>query len=202
MSRAERLIPRLISAIRVWLPQQEGPKASSSARAVPVARRLSRPISFYVYVNGYQNLVDGVKRRRAQSGTARRPWASQAKQAQTQLGQLASKRCRISGLDLHRRLAGRPRRICPCIAALAWLVTNWSSSRRAASPQQPGRLDPAGARHRYPALASRHGCRGQRVLPRGRVELLASFSQAGMSGLLDERRGRRGPVKLRPEIMK
>ena len=28
--------------------------------------------------------------------------------------------------------------------------------------------------------------------------VLASFSQAGMSGLLDERRGRRGPVKLRP----
>src|SRR5258706_9915314 len=31
--------------------------------------------------------------------------------------------------------------------------------------------------------------------------VLASFSQAGMSGLLDERRGRRGPVKLRPEIV-
>src|SRR5436190_24339097 len=30
--------------------------------------------------------------------------------------------------------------------------------------------------------------------------VLASFSQAGMAGLLDERRGRRGPVKLRPEI--
>ncbi len=30
--------------------------------------------------------------------------------------------------------------------------------------------------------------------------VLASFSQAGMPGLLDERRGRRGPVKLRPEI--
>ncbi len=29
----------------------------------------------------------------------------------------------------------------------------------------------------------------------------ASFSQAGMTGLLDERRGRRGPVKLRPEIV-
>jgi len=28
----------------------------------------------------------------------------------------------------------------------------------------------------------------------------ASFEQAGMTGLLDERRGRRGPVKLRPEI--
>ena len=27
----------------------------------------------------------------------------------------------------------------------------------------------------------------------------ASFEQAGMTGLLDERRGRRGPVKLRPE---
>lgn len=31
--------------------------------------------------------------------------------------------------------------------------------------------------------------------------VLASFSQAGMSGLLDEPRGRRGPVKLRPEIV-
>lgn len=29
----------------------------------------------------------------------------------------------------------------------------------------------------------------------------ASFEQAGMAGLLDERRGRRGPVKLRPEII-
>jgi transposase len=28
----------------------------------------------------------------------------------------------------------------------------------------------------------------------------ASFEQAGMAGLLDERRGRRGPVKLSPEI--
>jgi hypothetical protein len=28
----------------------------------------------------------------------------------------------------------------------------------------------------------------------------ASFEQAGMAGLLDERRGRRGPVKMRPEI--
>jgi Helix-turn-helix domain len=28
----------------------------------------------------------------------------------------------------------------------------------------------------------------------------ASFEQAGMAGLLDERRGRRGPVKLRAEI--
>ena len=28
----------------------------------------------------------------------------------------------------------------------------------------------------------------------------ADFEQAGMAGLLDERRGRRGPVKLRPEI--
>ena len=28
----------------------------------------------------------------------------------------------------------------------------------------------------------------------------ASFERAGMAGLLDERRGRRGPVKLRPEI--
>ncbi len=31
--------------------------------------------------------------------------------------------------------------------------------------------------------------------------VLASFSEAGMSGLLDEARGRRGPVKLRPEIV-
>lgn len=29
----------------------------------------------------------------------------------------------------------------------------------------------------------------------------AAFEQAGMAGLLDERRGRRGPVKLRPEIV-
>ena len=29
----------------------------------------------------------------------------------------------------------------------------------------------------------------------------ASFEQSGMAGLLDERRGRRGPVKLRPEIV-
>jgi hypothetical protein len=29
----------------------------------------------------------------------------------------------------------------------------------------------------------------------------ASFEQAGMAGLLDERRGRRGPVKLRPDII-
>ena len=29
----------------------------------------------------------------------------------------------------------------------------------------------------------------------------ASFEQLGMAGLLDERRGRRGPVKLRPEIV-
>src|SRR5438034_834747 len=28
----------------------------------------------------------------------------------------------------------------------------------------------------------------------------AGFAEAGMAGLLDERRGRRGPVKLRPEI--
>jgi transposase len=28
----------------------------------------------------------------------------------------------------------------------------------------------------------------------------ADFAEAGMAGLLDERRGRRGPVKLRPEI--
>jgi transposase len=31
--------------------------------------------------------------------------------------------------------------------------------------------------------------------------VLASFSEAGMAGLLDEARGRRGPVKLRPEIV-
>jgi transposase len=31
--------------------------------------------------------------------------------------------------------------------------------------------------------------------------VLASFSASGMSGLLDEARGRRGPVKLRPEIV-
>ena len=29
----------------------------------------------------------------------------------------------------------------------------------------------------------------------------AAFEQSGMAGLLDERRGRRGPVKLRPEIV-
>jgi len=31
--------------------------------------------------------------------------------------------------------------------------------------------------------------------------VLTSFAQAGMTGLLDEPRGRRGPVKLRPEIV-
>ncbi|GAB7007764.1 helix-turn-helix domain-containing protein [Nocardioides sp. AN3] len=31
--------------------------------------------------------------------------------------------------------------------------------------------------------------------------VLASFSESGMSGLLDEARGRKGPVKLRPEIV-
>jgi transposase len=31
--------------------------------------------------------------------------------------------------------------------------------------------------------------------------VLASFSESGMLGLLDEARGRRGPVKLRPEIV-
>ena len=31
--------------------------------------------------------------------------------------------------------------------------------------------------------------------------VLASFSESGMSGLRDEARGRRGPVKLRPEIV-
>jgi transposase len=29
----------------------------------------------------------------------------------------------------------------------------------------------------------------------------SAFDEAGMAGLLDERRGRRGPVKLRPEIV-
>ena len=29
----------------------------------------------------------------------------------------------------------------------------------------------------------------------------AAFEQLGMAGLIDERRGRRGPVKLRPEIV-
>jgi transposase len=29
----------------------------------------------------------------------------------------------------------------------------------------------------------------------------AAFNQSGIAGLLDERRGRRGPVKLRPEIV-
>lgn len=29
----------------------------------------------------------------------------------------------------------------------------------------------------------------------------ASFEELGMAGLLDERRGRRGPIKLRPEIV-
>jgi transposase len=29
-----------------------------------------------------------------------------------------------------------------------------------------------------------------------------AFAEAGMRGLLDERRGRRGPVKLTPEVMK
>jgi len=31
--------------------------------------------------------------------------------------------------------------------------------------------------------------------------VLAAFSESGMAGLLDEARGRRGPVKLRPEIV-
>jgi transposase len=31
--------------------------------------------------------------------------------------------------------------------------------------------------------------------------IAAAFEQSGMAGLLDERRGRRGPVKLRPEIV-
>jgi transposase len=29
----------------------------------------------------------------------------------------------------------------------------------------------------------------------------AAFAQSGMAGLIDERRGRRGPIKLRPEIV-
>ena len=31
--------------------------------------------------------------------------------------------------------------------------------------------------------------------------VVAAFEQLGMVGLLDERRGRRGPIKLRPEIV-
>src|ERR1700724_3421052 len=31
--------------------------------------------------------------------------------------------------------------------------------------------------------------------------VVAAFDQSGMAGLIDERRGRRGPVKLRPEIV-
>lgn len=31
--------------------------------------------------------------------------------------------------------------------------------------------------------------------------VLGSFGESGMSGLLDEARGRRGPVKLRPEVV-
>ena len=31
--------------------------------------------------------------------------------------------------------------------------------------------------------------------------VLTAFEQSGMTGLLDEARGRRGPVKLRPEIL-
>ena len=31
--------------------------------------------------------------------------------------------------------------------------------------------------------------------------LVAAFDQSGMAGLIDERRGRRGPIKLRPEIV-
>jgi hypothetical protein len=38
--------------------------------------------------------------------------------------------------------------------------------------------------------------RGQRF-----IWVAAAFDQSGMAGLLDERRGRRGPVKLRPEIV-
>ncbi len=30
--------------------------------------------------------------------------------------------------------------------------------------------------------------------------MVAAFAEAGMAGLVDERPGRRGPVKLRPEI--
>ena len=30
--------------------------------------------------------------------------------------------------------------------------------------------------------------------------MVSAFADAGMAGLVDERRGRRGPVKLRPEI--
>ena len=31
--------------------------------------------------------------------------------------------------------------------------------------------------------------------------MAAAFDQSGVAGLIDERRGRRGPVKLRPEIV-
>ena len=31
--------------------------------------------------------------------------------------------------------------------------------------------------------------------------VVAAFDQSGMAGLVDERRGRRGPIKLRPEIV-
>ncbi len=31
--------------------------------------------------------------------------------------------------------------------------------------------------------------------------VVASFGEAGMTGLLDERRGRRGPLKLHPEVV-
>src|SRR4051812_11504495 len=45
-------------------------------------------------------------------------------------------------------------------------------------------------------VASAHG------YPRAAFYLVAAaFEQSGMAGLLDERRGRRGPVKLRPEIV-
>jgi len=46
-----------------------------------------------------------------------------------------------------------------------------------------------------PAAAAAHG------YSRAAFYLVAAdFAEAGMAGLLDERRGRRGPVKLRPEI--
>ena len=31
--------------------------------------------------------------------------------------------------------------------------------------------------------------------------MAAAFEEAGMTGLLDERRGRKGPVKLTPEVI-
>jgi transposase len=47
------------------------------------------------------------------------------------------------------------------------------------------------------AVAEQHG------YSRAAFYLIAdAFSEAGMRGLLDERRGRRGPLKLTPEVLK